>query len=151
MLNRSTYSCIAFVLLSLGAVAQNPGHEELRLSSKQQAIINRKIATLTSPADRHVAEGWSNEKKVAELLCRPAALFVLKKQNPDADRVFLGTDDPNTLHLESNRRLTGTGEFRTPKGWQDFSFTCELDPKTGTVTRFQPVSSSAKLSSSSPR
>jgi hypothetical protein len=99
---------------------------------------------LKSPADRHVAQGWNNAKKVAELLCRPAALSVLKKQNPGVDRVFLGTDDPHTLNLESNRRLTGSGEFRTPKGWQDFTFACGLDPANGKVTSFQPVLSSTK-------
>ncbi|WP_263416689.1 DUF930 domain-containing protein [Terriglobus albidus] len=106
--------------------------------------MNRKIATLKSPVDRHVAQGWNNAKKVAELLCRPAALPVLKKQNAGIDRVFLGTDDPHTLNLESNRRLTGSGEFRTPAGWQDFTFTCELDPTTGKVTSFHTALSSTR-------
>jgi hypothetical protein len=63
----------------------------------------------------------------------------LKKQSTGVDRVFLGTDDPKTLTLENNSRLTGTGQFRTPSGWTDFSFTCDLDPQTGKVTSFQPV------------
>ena len=78
-------------------------------------------------------------KKVAELICRPAALLILKKQIAGVDRVFLGTDDPKTLTLESNQRLTGSGSARTPQGWQDFSFTCELDPETGKVTAFTAV------------
>jgi hypothetical protein len=86
-----------------------------------------------------MAQGWSNTKKVAELLCRPAALPVLKKQTAAVDRVFLGTDDPKTLTLENNTRLTGGGEFRTPKGWTDFTFTFDLDPQTGKVVAFQPV------------
>ena len=130
------------LLISLGAIAQTSDHKKPELSAIQLAAVNHKIAVLKSPADRRVAEGWSNAKKVAELLCRPAALAVLKKQTPGTDRVFLGTDDPSTLALENNRRLTGSGEFRTPKGWQDFTFTCELDPETGKVTNFQPVLSS---------
>ena len=47
--------------------------------------------------------------------------------------------DPKTLTLENNSRVTGTGQFRTPGGWTDFSFTCDLDPQTGKVTSFQPV------------
>lgn len=143
MLSRFISLC-ALLLLGLSAVAQTSASKEPELSPSQQAIVNRKIATLKSPVDRHVAEGWSNAKKVAELLCRPTALPVLKKQNAGVDRVFLGTDDPHTLSLESNRRLTGSGEFRTAKGWQDFTFSCELNPATGKVTSFQPVLSSTK-------
>ena len=86
-----------------------------------------------------MASGWSNTKKVAELICRPAALSVLKKQTPGVDRVFLGTDDPQTLTLESNSRLTGTGQFRTLQGWTDFTFTCDVNAETGKVTAFKPT------------
>jgi hypothetical protein len=106
------------------------------LSAAEDAAIQRGIATLHSTADRSVANGWSNSKKVAELLCRPAALPALRKQIPGVDRVFLGTDDPKTLTLESNEKLTGGGSARAPKGWQDFTFTCQLDPKTGKATAF---------------
>ena len=101
--------------------------------------MTRQIATLHSSVDRSVANGWSNAKKVAELICRPAALPVLKKQIPGTDRVFLGTDDPKTLNLESNAKLTGTGSARNPKGWQDFTFTCEINPETGKATSFVPT------------
>lgn len=145
MTNRSTSLLITFgYLMSLAAMAQTSNQRKPELSGIQLSVVNGKIAALKSPVDRHVAESWSNAKKVSELLCRPAALPVLRKQAPSVDRVFLGTDDPHTLNLESNRRLTGSGEFRTPKGWQDFTFTCELDPETGKVTSFQPVLASAK-------
>jgi hypothetical protein len=143
MLSRSICLC-ALVLSGFGAPAQSSARKEPELSPKQQAVMDHAIATLKSHADRHVAEGWSNAKKVAELLCRPAALHVLKARNPAVDRVFLGTDDPSTLNLMSDRRLTGSGEFRTPTGWQDFSFSCGLDPATGKVTSFQPIVSSKK-------
>lgn len=138
MMGRSINFCVLFVM-SVSAVAQTSSSGEPALSPKQQTIVDRKIAALKSPGDRRVAEDWSNAKKVAEILCRPAALPVLKKQATGVDRVFLGTSDPHTLHLESNRRLTGSGQFRTPKGWREFTFTCELDPETGKVTRFQNV------------
>ncbi|MGA8096677.1 MAG: DUF930 domain-containing protein [Steroidobacteraceae bacterium] len=131
-------------LTNLSTIAQTSGLKEPELSAPQKVVVIRKIATLKSPADRHVAEGWSNAKKVAELLCRPAALSALRRQTPGVDRVFLGTDDPHTLNLESNRRLTGSGEFRTEKGWQNFTFACELDPETGGVVSFRPVRASMK-------
>jgi hypothetical protein len=112
---------------------------EPTLSAAETAAVNRQIATLHSSVDRSVAKGWSNSKKVAETLCRPAAMPALKKQLPGVDRVFLGTDDPKTLNLESNQKLTGTGSARAPKGWQDFTFTCELDPATGKATGFTAV------------
>lgn len=132
--------CKALAVLAMLAVMAPAMHAaEPDLSTAETTIVNRRIATLKSSGDRHMAEGWSNTKKVAELLCRPAALPVLKKQSTRVDRVFLGTDDPKTLTLKSNSRLTGTGQFRTPSGWTDFSFTCDLDPQTGKVTSFQPV------------
>jgi hypothetical protein len=112
---------------------------EPALSQEEAAAAKRQIATLHSSVDRSMANGWSNSKKVAELICRPAALPVLKKQIAGVDRVFLGTDDPKTLTLESNAKLTGAGSARAPKGWQDFTFTCEVDPATGKVTSFVPV------------
>lgn len=114
-------------------------HPEPTLSPAETAVISRQVATLKSSTDRDIATGWSNAKKVAELICRPAALPILKKQIKGADRVFLGTDTPQSLTLESNRRLTGTGQVRTPQGWQDFTFTCNLNPATGKVIDFQKV------------
>ena len=112
---------------------------EAALSPAETAAIDKQIATLHSAADRGLAKEWSNAKRVAETLCRPAAKPVLRKQIPGVDRFFLGTDDAKTLTLESNEKLTGTGTARTPKGWQDFTFTCKLDPATGKVTSFTPV------------
>jgi hypothetical protein len=125
------------------APAQQAGQTEPALSPAETAAVTRQIATLHSSVDRSVANGWSNAKKVAETICRPAALPVLKKQIPGTDRAFLGTDDPKTLNLESNAKLTGTGSARNPKGWQDFTFTCEVDPETGKVASFVPVLTAA--------
>ena len=121
------------------AAGQSAAQAEPTLSPAEIAAVTRQIATLHSSVDRSVANGWSNAKKVAELICRPAALSVLRKQIPGTDRVFLGTDDPKTLNLESNAKLTGTGSARNPKDWQDFTFTCEINPETGKATSFAPT------------
>jgi hypothetical protein len=134
---RELKAVAVLAILTWMAPALHAGEPDL--SAAETTMVNRQIATLKSSGDRRMAEGWSNTKKVAELLCRPASLPVLKKQSTRVDRVFLGTDDPKTLTLENNSRLTGTGQFRTPSGWTDFSFTCDLDPQTGKVTSFQPV------------
>ncbi len=137
-------SAVVVLLISLGTIAHAADGQELALSPAEQAVVSRQIATLKSAADRQVAEGWSNAKKVAELICRPAALPVLKKQAKGVDRVFLGTDAPESLSLESNQRLTGSGTFRTPQGWQDFTFTCDVNPETAKVTKFEATPIPAK-------
>jgi hypothetical protein len=125
-----------FASFSVAARAQSA---EPALSAAETAAVKRQIATLHSSAERSMANGWSNAKKVAEMICRPAAIPALDKQISGVDRVFLGTDDPKTLTLESDAKLTGTGSARYPKGWQDFTFTCEVDPATAKVTSFEPV------------
>ncbi|HUZ93956.1 MAG TPA: hypothetical protein VMU57_03510 [Edaphobacter sp.] len=127
------------LLITLCSPSNAADHPDPALSPAQSAVISRQIATLRSSTDRNVAQGWSDAKKVAELICRPAALPVLKKQARGADRVFLGTDAPQSLRLESNRRLTGSGQVRTPQGWKNFTFTCNLNPATGKVIDFKTV------------
>jgi hypothetical protein len=135
---RFTTAAIAALTVFV-AMAHTVNASEPDLSAAETTVVNRQIATLKAQGDRRMASGWSNAKKMAELICRPAVLPVLKKQTPGVDRVFLGTDDPQTLTLESNSRLTGTGQFRTPQGWTDFTFTCDVNAETGKVTAFQPV------------
>ncbi|HEU4637133.1 MAG TPA: hypothetical protein VFS41_13195 [Edaphobacter sp.] len=96
-----------------------------------------KIESMRSPSDRNAAREWSNAKKVAEVICGPHATAYWKKAVPGTDRVILGTSDASTLVLESNRKLTGSGQYRTPKGWTDFNFTCELNPDRGRVSNFE--------------
>jgi hypothetical protein len=139
---RSTAGAIAALTVFV-ALGHTVNASEPDLSAAETTVVNRQIATLKAPGDRRMASGWSNTKKVAELICRPAALSVLKKQTPGVDRVFLGTDDPQTLTLESNRRLTGSGQFRTLQGWTDFTFTCDVNAETGKVTAFKPTVSKA--------
>lgn len=122
-------------LFALSLTAQAPDRAEPALSTAETAAVNRGIATLHSQAERRMAGEWSNSKKVAEILCRPAATAYWKKSS-GADRVFLGTSAPETLMLESDRRLTGSGQYRTSKGWTDFRFTCDLDSDKGMVTAF---------------
>jgi hypothetical protein len=125
--------------LPLAPVPQAAAQPDPALSPAESTAVTRQIATLHSSVDRSVASGWSSAKKIAELICRPAAVAALKKAVPGTDRVFLGTDDPKTLTLESNAKLTGTGSARNPTGWQDFSFVCEVDPETGKVSSFVPT------------
>jgi len=106
------------------------------LSPAQQDVIARSIERLSSPEERELASSWSEAKKVAEFVCRPIALAALQSWNSSADRVFLGTDDPDTLRLESERLLTGSGEVRTGSDWVSFEFTCELDPASGEALSF---------------
>src|SRR5262249_20661733 len=73
----------------------------------------------------------------AEFICRPLAMRVLKRRFKGADRVFLGTDDPSTLHLLGNRRLSGSGQVRMGSDWQTFTFSCNLDPRTGEAVSFE--------------
>ena len=130
---------LAAAVTNAASEGQSGSQGEPALSAAESSAVARQIATLHSSVDRNMANGWSNAKKVAETICRPAAVAALKKQIPGTDRVFLGTDDPKTLNLESNAKLTGSGSVRNPKGWQDFTFACEVDPETGKVTSFVPM------------
>lgn len=124
----------ALVLGSTSAVSAN---ENTLLSAAQEEVIAQNIEQLQSQADRDVALSWSDAKKVAEFICRPLALDDLQKWNAEANRVFLGTDDPSTLNLESGRMLSGSGEVRTGDGWASFEFSCELNPDTGEALSFE--------------
>jgi hypothetical protein len=139
MISTTWKTATLILLITLCPLANAADPPEVALSPAEAAVISRQIGNLKSSTDANVAMGWSNAKKVAELICRPAALFLLKKQIKGADRVFLGTDAPQTLILESSQRLTGSGQVRTPRGWQDFTFTCNLNPVTAKVIGFQTV------------
>jgi hypothetical protein len=89
------------LLITLCPLIKAADHHGPAPSLAESAVISRHIATLRSSADRDVALHWSNAKKIAELICRPAALPVLKRQAKGADRVFLGTDAPQSLTLEA--------------------------------------------------
>jgi len=124
-------------LIALASIAQAANNQEPPLSAAEKEVVARQIATLKTPADRTLASSWSSAKKVAELICRPAALPALKKQDQRIDRVFLGTDDLKSLTLETSGRLIGSGQFRTVHSWTDFNFACEVNPETAKVTNFQ--------------
>lgn len=130
---------MSFVALALIAALAQSTVAEPGLSKAQNVAVAKAIAALKTPEERNLAAGWSNAKKVAEVICRPAALPALKKQVPDADRVLLGTDDPTTLTLVSVRSLTGVGTVRSGSVWRDFTFTCALMPSTGKVDGFTAV------------
>lgn len=109
-----------------------------RLSSAQMAVVTKQIAQLKYPQERALASSWSDAKKAAEFLCRPAATTVLKQRWKDADRVFLGDDSPQSLRLVGDHQLTGYGQVRIPAGWRKFDFSCALDSRTGKALGFEP-------------
>jgi hypothetical protein len=106
------------------------------LSPAQTSVVAKQIAKLKYPQERSLASGWTDAKKAAEFICRPLATRVIKRRFKNADRVFLGTDQPGTLQLVSDRRLEGSGQARTGSTWQAFTFTCTLDPRTGRAVSF---------------
>lgn len=133
------YSAAASLLIGAFAVAQAAA-ADVELSAAQQKAVQSALQTIKPAGGRAIAEQWSDAKKVAEILCRPAALKAFRKTDKKTDRVFLGTDDPATLSLESNEQLTGIGQVRSHgTQWKDFSFICRLDPATGKVERFVPI------------
>ena len=132
-------SCAALWLAVLPSAASGAVH----LSSAQVTVVARQIAKLRYPQERSVASRWSDAKKAAEFICRPLAMKMLKQHFKDADRVFLGTDEPRTLRLLSNSRLSGTGQVRTGYNWQTFTFSCAMDPRTGKAVSFETTLTSA--------
>jgi hypothetical protein len=54
------------VLAILAWMAPALHASEPDLSAAETTMVNRRIASLKSSGDRHMAEGWSNTKKVAE-------------------------------------------------------------------------------------
>jgi hypothetical protein len=125
-------SCAALWLMVLPSAASDASH----LSSAQAAVVAAKIAKLKYAEERSLASRWTDAKKAAEFICRPLAMRVLKRHFRDADRVFLGTDEPGTLRLLSDRRLSGTGQVRVGYDWQTFTFSCVMDPRTAKALSF---------------
>ena len=124
------------LLTAMPLAAQSAAPREPALSAAQSKAVSNSISELKLPEERRLASGWSNAKKVAEVICRPAALEALQKQIPGADQVFLGTSDPATLTLVSNKSLVGAGQVRSGADWTEFSFACQLDPRTGKARSF---------------
>lgn len=145
LLRVSAVFSVSLLLGTLPTIGQS-SKKEPALSAGEARVIDMKIESLRSEADRKVAREWSNAKKVAEMICRPHATAYWKKTVPGTDRVILGTSDSSTLVLESDRKLTGFGQYRTANGWTDFNFTCELNPDRGRVSHFEaaPVAEAKK-------
>ncbi|WP_426472923.1 hypothetical protein [Escherichia marmotae] len=84
-----------------------------------------------------IKNDWTEVHQIAEFLCRPEALTVIQKQEPLADKVFLGDEKQDSLILHSPIRLTGNGQYRISESkWIPFFFRCDLSSVTGKVTRF---------------
>lgn len=109
------------------------------LTPEQQSYLEQEIRTqVKNDSDfRSVQAEWNEAHKVAEFLCRPVALEMLRKTLPEVDKVFLGDGKNGGLRLLSPSHLTGTGQYRSGGiNWVSFSFSCKLSPSTGAVTGF---------------
>lgn len=142
----------AVAVLSLAVIprwgfADQP--QQPKLSGAEQSVIADQIGKVKS-ADRQAIKGWSNAKKVAEFICRPAALRSLAKQEASVDKVLLGTEDPATLSLESAGRLKGIGQYRKGDKWTDIDFVCDIDADTGKVSSFQWMSTGSSSAPGAP-
>lgn len=124
---------IAFVALMPCAAAAAE-----KLSAAQMTVVAKQIGQLKYPQERALASAWSDAKKVAEFICRPLAMNILKRRFKGADRVFLGDDKVQSLQLAGDHQLTGYGQVRIPTGWRTFDFSCALDPRSGKALGFEP-------------
>ncbi|MBI6547778.1 hypothetical protein [Xenorhabdus lircayensis] len=129
-----TYLGAGCLLLSTLVQAQPPS-KQLSLSQKKylQKQINEQV---TDKSALKEVESWSDTKKVAEFICRPFALPIIKQHYKDADKVFLGDVSPDSIRLEHSSELAGTGMYRTDDGWNDIRFSCKLDA-TGKAQSFK--------------
>lgn len=109
------------------------------LTPAQQHMKQVMDTRINNTGDRKIIlHEWSNAHRVAEFLCRPAALEALRKQDKKADKVFPGNGKNGGLNLQPATRLTGAGQCRTDGTvWKIFSFSCDLSPVTGGVTNFR--------------
>ncbi|MDX7986057.1 hypothetical protein FE392_01730 [Xenorhabdus sp. 12] len=120
-----TYFGASCLLLSSIAQAQTPSTQ---LSLSQKKYLEKQISEqVTDKSALKEIESWSDTKKIAEFICRPFALPVIKKHHKDADKVFLGETSPNDIKLTSSSELVGIGMYRTGMDWHDIRFTCKLD------------------------
>ncbi|MDX7999400.1 hypothetical protein FE394_09335 [Xenorhabdus sp. Reich] len=128
-----TYLGASCLLLSAFAQAQAPS-KQLSLNQKKylEKQINEQVTDKSALKD---IENWSDTKKVAEFICRPFALPVIKKHHKDADKVFLGDVSPDSIKLAPSSELVGIGMYRTDEGWKDIRFSCKLDA-TGKAQSF---------------
>lgn len=106
----------------------------------QQKIYLEEIMALqiSNEQDRMaIKNNWTEAHQIAEFLCRPIAMAVIKKQEPLVETVFLSDGAQNGLILHSPIRLTGSGRYRiSGSEWIPFYFRCDLSSITGRVTRF---------------
>lgn len=107
-----------------------------QLSPRQRQVIRNAFSRLDSD-ERKKAMDWSDAKKVSETMCRPAAFRYFKKQYLKIDRIIFGTGKSDSLAMQNNRRLTGSGQFREGHNWHYFTFECQLNPATGYATSFK--------------
>ncbi|OTA15956.1 hypothetical protein Xvie_02293 [Xenorhabdus vietnamensis] len=120
-----TYLGASCLLLSAFAQAQAPSQQ---LSPSQKQYLQQQINEQTTDKSAlPMVKDWSDAKKVAEFICRPFALPIIKQHYKDADKVFLGDVSPDSMRLEHSSELNGIGMYRTDDGWHDIRFSCKLN------------------------
>ncbi|SFO08537.1 hypothetical protein [Xenorhabdus japonica] len=129
-----TYLGASCLLLSAFVQAKTPSQQ---LSPSQKEYLQQQINEQTTDKSAlSMVKDWSDAKKVAEFICRPFALPIIKQHYRDADTVFLGDVSPDSIRLEHPSELVGLGMYRTDDGWHDIRFSCKLDA-TGKAKSFQ--------------
>ncbi|MBD1229483.1 hypothetical protein [Xenorhabdus griffiniae] len=129
-----TYLGVISLLLSAFAQAQVPSQQ---LSPDQTKYLQQQInEQVTDKSALSMVESWSDAKKVAEFICRPFALPIIKKYYKDTDKIFLGIDSKESIRLKQPSELVGIGMYRTNDGWHDIRFSCKLDA-TGKARSFR--------------
>lgn len=135
-MHSALFSSLVFAVAVAGSSPAAAAGQSV-LSPGQQAVVEKATAKLSADEKKMITE-WPDSKKLAEFLCAKPGLTAVKKQEPSADRVFLGPDDEGVKKfvLTGNTQLSGRGSVRVHGGWRDFAFVCDLDPAKATVKSF---------------
>ncbi|EAQ8164021.1 hypothetical protein ABXZ70_004538 [Salmonella enterica] len=130
--------CFHRVIGTLLFILSTPVMADILTPAQQSYLAQEMRAQIKNSSDfQSIRAEWTEAHKVAEFLCRPVALKMIRNTLPDVDKVFLGDGKNGGLTLNSPSRLTGTGQYRTGGvNWVPFEFSCQLSPSTGAVTGF---------------
>lgn len=132
-INGNLWPVVAVLTLAWPALAA----AESSLSPAQIQVIEMKTARMNA-AEKAIVDAWSDGKKLAEFFCTAKGLDEIKKAEKTANRLILTPSESaeRALVLEGNHTLSGQATLRLVGEWRDLSFSCTLDPKRGTATRF---------------
>lgn len=119
------------LLITLCPLANAADPPEVMLSPAEAAVISRQVGNLKSSTDANVAMGWSNAKKVAELICRPTALFPPEEADqgsrPGIPWNRCATNPDTRKQSEADRQRAGSNT----SGLAGFYLHLQLEPGDG--------------------